>query len=553
VPASLAAPSLARRLDARAQRLLERRAAWLLLWAAWLLLLLALYAPALRGEFVSDDYGFVVNNPWVREPSVEHVLALLDPWGDAAEFAANWAPVHLLLHAAQWQIFGDDVRGHHVTNVALHALASVLLVALYRRSGIGALAALLGGAFFLLHPAHVEAVAWISEVKTLAAMVLALGALLLQDRRPALAVALFGLALLPVAVAAVYCGPARGGAALRAYAWLGAWVAVFAFYAGPQWHTFQRLGETEIALHPDALVAARTIVSFLARYLAMAFGGYGLSAFHDPPRALSWLDPWWLAGLVALALFALRAVQTAARRQSEAVYWAWALAGWVPISQLFVFTYPLGDRYLYFPLPGLVGAGLLAGGSAFAALRTRVAAGGETRAATRLESVALLASVAWITGLAGLVPARASVWRAEPLLFLDSARHYPDGIPALVVRAMRAAEQGDADGAAAALERARDKGYDQFMALDLVGSFDPIRRSPRFLGAKADLAGLWLQRHARRRDPNQGELRVAALAHLARGEREQALRALEEARAKGGPFQADVEQRLAQLRREIAR
>ena len=560
VSESLAAPSLAHRLDARAQKLLGGRRAWLLLWAAAFALLLVLYAPALRGAFVSDDYGFVVNNPWVREPSLEHLLALLDPWGDAAEFAANWAPVHLLLHSAQWQLFGADVRGHHVVNVALHALVSVLLVACFRRSGIASLAALLGGAFFLLHPANVEAVAWISEVKTLAAMALALGALLLQERRPALAALLFGLALLskalavfalPVAFTALLCG--KPPAAARSFAWLGLWLVLFALYAGPQWHTFQRLGETEIALHPDPLVAARTIVAFLARYLAMAATGYGLSAFHDPPRALSWLDPWWLAGLAALALFALRALRTLLRREPEAAYWAWALGGWIPISQLFVFTYPLGDRYLYFPLPGLVGAGLLAGAGLWTRARAALASRGRAPAARRLADVALVASVAWIVLLAARVPARAAVWRAEPTLFLDAARHYPDGILAHLTRAMRAGEQGDAETAAAALSRARAKGYDQFMALDLVGSFEPIRRNPRFVAAKADLAGLWLERHARRSDPNQGELRVAAMAHVARGEREEALRTLEAALALEGPFRADVEQQLRTLRRELAR
>jgi len=583
--------SLARRLDARAARLLDGRLGPALAWVASCAVLLVLYAPALRGEFVSDDYGFVVNNPWVREPSFERVLEILDPWGDAAEFAANWAPVHLLLHAAQWRLFGADVVGYHVTNAALHALVSVLLVACYRRAGIPALAAALGGAFFLLHPANVEAVAWISEVKTLAAMALALAALLWQDRRPALAALCFAGALLskalavfalPVALTALWVRPAARPAARRDWAWMGVWLAIFAFYAGPQWHVFQRLGETEIALHPDAAVAARTVVSFVARYLAMALAGWGLSAFHDPPRAVSWLDPWWLAGLAALLLFGARAAYTAARRRPEAVYWAWALGGWIPIAQLFVFTYPLGDRYLYVPLPGLVGAGLLAGCGALAALRARAAARAHGPAAAgapapaaavraspeaagaceatapaglpgRLPDALLAAALLWIAALAAAVPSRAAIWRAEPLLLLDSVRHYPDGIQAHLTRAMRAGEAGDAEAAAAALSRAREKGYDQFMALDLVGSFEPIRRDPRFLAAKADLAGLWLARHARRSDPNQLELRVAAMAHLARGERDEALRALEAARAEGGPLQADVEQRLARLRRELGR
>lgn len=561
VAESLAATSLTRRLDAHLQTLLDGRRFWVLLWAASFLLLLVLYAPALRGEFVSDDYGFVVNNPWVRDPSAANVLAILDPWGDAAEFAANWAPVHLLLHAAEWRIFGADVRGYHVTNLALHALASVLLVACFRRSQISALAALLGGAFFLLHPANVETVAWISEIKTLAAMALALGALLLQQRRPAIAVLLFALALLskalavfalPVAIVALYCRGSRDGVALRDWCWIAVWLAVFAFYAGPQWHTFQRMGQTEMGLHADPLVAARTVVSFVARYLAMAFGGYGLSSFHDPPRALSWFDPWWLAGFAATCLFAVRSVQTLARRQQESVYWAWVLGGWIPISQIFPFTYPLGDRYLYIPMAGLLGAGLLAGAEVWTRWCARAATPGQAPRSLRLADVTLAVAAIWIVCLAAMVPARAAIWRTEPILLLDAARHYPDGIQSHLNRAMRAGERGDAENAATSLRLAREKGYDQFMALDLIAAFDPIRRHPKFLAAKSDLAALWLSRHQKRSDPNQAELRVAAMAHLARGEREEARRALERARELGGPLQVDVEQRLEALRHEMA-
>ena len=58
-------------------------------------------------------------------------------------------------------------RGHHVVNVVLHALASVLLVArLPRVRAARAPPRCCGGAFFLAHPANVEAVAWISQLKS---------------------------------------------------------------------------------------------------------------------------------------------------------------------------------------------------------------------------------------------------------------------------------------------------------------------------------------------------------------------------------------------------
>ena len=50
----------------------------------------------------------------------------------------NYAPVHLVLHALEWQFFEAEVFGYHVVNVLLHALAALLLVPVFRRSGAGA-------------------------------------------------------------------------------------------------------------------------------------------------------------------------------------------------------------------------------------------------------------------------------------------------------------------------------------------------------------------------------------------------------------------------------
>ena len=76
----------------------------------------------------------------------------------------NYSPVQLLLHATVWELFGDWTPAHHVTNCVLHAVASLLLVVLFARCGVPRPAALLAGVFFLLHPANVEAVAWISQL-----------------------------------------------------------------------------------------------------------------------------------------------------------------------------------------------------------------------------------------------------------------------------------------------------------------------------------------------------------------------------------------------------
>jgi hypothetical protein len=175
--------------------------AWLL-GAAFLGAALLLYGPALRGAFVSDDFHYLVNNAWLHELSLENTLAILDPLGPTAINVVNYSPVQLLVHAVAWELFGSETAGHHAVNVALHALASLLLVLLLARHGIPRLAAALGGAFFLVHPANVEAVAWISQLKSSSSLVLSLLALLAWPGRPLAGTLLFALALLAKATAA---------------------------------------------------------------------------------------------------------------------------------------------------------------------------------------------------------------------------------------------------------------------------------------------------------------------------------------------------------------
>ncbi len=86
-------------------------------------------------------------------------------WAFTHSHAGNWHPLTTLSHMLDCSVYGAWAGGHHLTNVLLHAAASVVLfLALRRMTGTvwqsGMVAAL-----FCLHPLHVESVAWISERK----------------------------------------------------------------------------------------------------------------------------------------------------------------------------------------------------------------------------------------------------------------------------------------------------------------------------------------------------------------------------------------------------
>lgn len=504
---------------------------------------LVVYGPALQGPFLSDDLHYVATNPYVHALTTENLRQIFDPRSPASIFVVNYTPVHLLLHALAWSAFGPAVLGHHVLNVVLHALGATLLAAVLRASGLGRIAALAGSAIFLLHPANVEAVAWISQLKTTSSFVLSLAMLLVLPSSPALATPLLLLALLakptatfllPVAATLIWVRLWRERPPVRHLVWLGLWTAGVLVLAAAQIEVNRRSGT------PDALGAAEGIARVLPvaattlRYLVMSATSLGVSAFHEPDRAPALASPWVLAALPVLALLAARAGWALLRRREEAVYWVWAAAAFAPVSQIFPFLYPMADRYLYFILPGLIGATLLVLRDSFASSQARWA------------GVIVAAGLCIVFGVRS--HARAVIWSNPALLLADAARHYPDGVSANLLRAKRAAQEGDTDRAVAALRAAQARGFNRFEQLESDPAYASIRGDPRFRAVVRDLAAGWIRHYDRLDDPTQLELRVRALAHLARGERAQAIAALEAALARGGPIDERIRSELDQLR-----
>jgi Tfp pilus assembly protein PilF len=128
-----------------------------LLWLTGLVVLVLLaYRPALRAGFIWDDGAHVT------KPELRTVAGLGRIWTEIGA-TQQYYPV---LHSAFWiehQLWGSNPKGYHWVNVAQHALAAVLLLALLRRLEVRG--AMLAAAVFALHPVQVESVAWISEQK----------------------------------------------------------------------------------------------------------------------------------------------------------------------------------------------------------------------------------------------------------------------------------------------------------------------------------------------------------------------------------------------------
>ncbi|WP_175414940.1 tetratricopeptide repeat protein [Nibricoccus aquaticus] len=166
-----------------------------------LLVALAVYWPALRGEFIWDDDAHVTR---VDLRSLGGLWRIWFEPGATQQF-------YPLLHSAFWmehKLWGDAPIGYHLVNVGLHAGAATLFAMLLRRLAVPG--AWLAGILFLVHPVCVESVAWISEQKNTLSLVLYLVAahayLRFEGKRSpgiyALATAVFVLALLTKTVTA---------------------------------------------------------------------------------------------------------------------------------------------------------------------------------------------------------------------------------------------------------------------------------------------------------------------------------------------------------------
>jgi len=523
---------------------------------------LFLLEPGLHLPFFSDDIGYVQYNEFVHALSLENVVAILDPWGQPARDSANYAPVHLLAHALEWSVFGNQVEGYHLVNLLLHAAAAVLLVELLHGRGLPLAAAVFGGAIFAVHPANVETVLWIFQLKTLLALVFAMGALLVRQRHPAVGTALFALALLskipalfalPVAFAFDWLsGPDRAHAR-RERRWIVAWIAIALLCSVPQFAAFDR-GVSPPPLGRDIPEIFRTMVAIGGRYVAMAYTGAGTSPFHAPDAADSFADPWWLFGGVAAVCLAALLLSAFRSRREAAAWWLWAAAAYAPISQLFPFRYPMGDRYLYFVLPGLIG------GTAFAVRDAwpRIAAFARSRGVlppsprTTLGAAAATATVLVVL-FAVLAREQARVWRLPMTVMIAAAENYPNGLPAQQMRVYKAAGRGDAASAAAALRAARARGFDSFMDIETDAHYAAVRRDPDFDAALRDIAGDWIATIRARDVPTHYETYWLAQAHVLRDELREAEAALDRALEIGGDFDSRIRAQLIPLRDELRR
>ena len=333
--------------------------------------------------------------------------------------AGYYRPVVNTTFAVEYALFGKGPGGYHLTNVLLHVGVSCGVVAVVSSLSGSALAAVLAGLVFAVHPVHAESVAWISGRTDLLACLFMLWCIAClraeaegggsrermgpRSRRPfgprpvetageprtsvllsprlGVALSLFLLAvfskelalMLPAfLLAGDWLMPVRSGSRLSVRRVLGfhLWFIVAAGL-----FLLLRAMALSGAVPPDmtrgAVLGARSLTSLklVASHVWLLAFPLNLSAKHTIASG-GWTDAGTLCGLVIVGLLAWWSVQTARQRAQAtehsqtaaggALAGAWFLLMLLPVLNLVPIAEVFAERFAYAPSLGVCWAGALA-------------------------------------------------------------------------------------------------------------------------------------------------------------------------------------------------
>ncbi len=123
---------------------------------------LAVFWQVHQYEFINlDDHYYVQDNVYVQSGiTVDGLISVF-----STTYVDSWFPMTWLSLMFDYQFYGLNAGGYHVTNLILHILSTLLLFWFLNRMTGELWKSAFVAAFFALHPLHVETVVWINKRK----------------------------------------------------------------------------------------------------------------------------------------------------------------------------------------------------------------------------------------------------------------------------------------------------------------------------------------------------------------------------------------------------
>ncbi len=498
------------------------------------------YANSFHNEFVWDDHLQVLNNRMLRSWSFAtqfFTADAADAYGVSGQLVRFYRPLWLLSEMVEYQLFGPSPLGFHVVNFLLHLGNGLLVYFVFRTLLVRRPFALLAAALFLCHPAHLETTTFIAGTVGVLSEFFMLVALLeflrfldvrdpLRDHRVALVFSgvAYALALLSKEIAVTFPGvallagmllpvrkelsPKRWGVALMAYG------LITVGYLVVRHHVLaQAVYPARFSLPERGILALRA----LAGYVGLAIAPISLY----PEKALEFTGLRWtlltISGVLAAAGLITSGIWFWKRDRRVTFGLAWFAAGFSLISNVVTVKPTFADRWLYWPLPGL----LLAAAAAVEFILHRKRSNGDG---------VLVTGWCVVTVFSVLTIFQNRVWHDDVTLFETTIRRGGDTPLIRTALALTYMDEGQFDRAETHLQAALRKNPTEDTALWAMGAC---------LAAEGQYAAAtnW---YARAIDSNPREMRTVsslALAQEQLGDRTGAYNTLQEAWTRtGSPF-----------------
>ncbi|PIQ87242.1 MAG: hypothetical protein COV74_01600 [Candidatus Omnitrophica bacterium CG11_big_fil_rev_8_21_14_0_20_45_26] len=386
------------------------------------------FAPALKYGFHNiDDYDYVVVNSDIRGFNLDYAAKWL-----TRDYVLMYVPVTMASFALDYQIWGQQPFGYHLTNLLFHIANALLLYLLLLRLSKHWWLVFASTLLFVFHPVQIETVVWVSERKNLLAAFFCLLTLhQYLNRRWFQTLFFFLLALLskpsmviiPVLIGWHQICFEPMWKKYKQYGLLALMIAA-SFLIGIYMVTINR--QTEIILRGGTHWSNfLTSITVYYRYVQLLLFPFTQQLWRVTELYTS---IWRLPVLVTLIGLAVVFSAIVSQRKKEPM--ACFMAGWffihlIPNSHLILAVQSfMQDRYLYLPMVGFYWVGFylihkVTKGALFPAGSSTVASSGPTLAIFLILAMPLL----W------LQQERLRLWKNPVLLWeadISKAR-YPDG------------------------------------------------------------------------------------------------------------------------------
>lgn len=480
------------------------------------LAVLTTLGPVTSNPFLAyEDWLFVTRNSVVQAGLTWAGIE----WAFSTFHTGNWYPLTWLSHMLDAQLYGLNPRGHHLTNLALHWVNTLLLYFFLARATRSAGKSAWVAILFAIHPLHVESVAWVSERKDLLSTFFGLLAMVVYHRYVRSQSLLSYLSVVSIFVCGLMSKPMLVTLPCVLLL-LDLWP--FRRFQDPHFSWKRVLGEKIPLLSLSALFSVVTVIaqqsadavagldvapfdtriknSILAYviYLKKTAFPIDLAAFYPYPTAedLSW----WNVGAALLLLLGISAVAMRAVRSRPylAFGWCWYLGTLVPVIGLVqVGSQAYADRYTYIPSIGVFIA--VVWGLWDLASQYKTA-----------QRIVVPVAIALLLLLASLTRQQITLWNNDVSLFRHAIAVTRDNYLARNLLGLGYVSRGQREEARACFERSIElephfaEAHNNLgMVLSELGRLETakqsfqnaIRLNPQMAKAYANLAGVYFQEH----------------------------------------------------------